>query len=94
MRLARVLLLLETANGGTVWTNDDEQVFTVEADGLEVVDDLDMSQPLLVGADLILTLDYADTVVFEDTTRLIASPEVQVGDGGVPFGSALGGLAI
>lgn len=46
--LSCVNLLLDPADTGLVLPNDDEEIFRVETHALAVVDDLDVSEPLLV----------------------------------------------
>ena len=94
MVLARVNLLLQPGHHGSVRSRDHEKILRVEAEALVLVDDLDVGQPLAIGADLILTLDDQHPFAPQNAPGLTTGLEVQVGDGRVPLRTADGGLAV
>jgi len=83
--LARVNLPEYAAYAGFVHADDHEQILHNEAHVVQLVDDFDVREALLVGANLILTFHDVNTLRFEDTVSFLRSFEVQVEDGIVIF---------
>ena len=85
MVFARVNLPEYAAYSGFVHAHDHEQILHNEAQLIQLVDDFDVSEALLVGANLILAFHDVNTLRFEDTVSFLRSFEVQVEDGVVIF---------
>ena len=87
-------LSLGSADDRAVESDDDEQVLGVEPVFLILVDDLNVSQPLRIGADFILTFDNKNPVLSQDPMRFPRCLKVQIHDSRMPFRLAIGRLTI
>ena len=85
MILARVNLPEHAAYAGFVHADDHEQILHNKTHSVQLVDDFDVREALLVGANLILAFHDVNTLRFEDTVSFLRSFEVQVEDGVVIF---------
>ncbi|PRP93054.1 hypothetical protein ENSA5_45460 [Enhygromyxa salina] len=79
----------QSAHSGRVAAHEHEHVLAVKAHVLVPGDDLDVRQPLLVGADLVLALDDEDPARAEHTAGLEPRTQVEVSHGVVPLRAAL-----
>jgi hypothetical protein len=85
--LACVFLLLQPADPGPIHAHQHKEVFCVKTHRLVTRDDLHVRQPLLVGADLILTFGDKHAFLFQDSVRLAACLDVHIHYGVMPFWS-------
>ena len=89
MILPGVDLFDHAANAGSVFADDNEQVFGDETHLFVGVHDLDVSEALAVGADFVLAFDDEDASVAEDAVSLDAGLDVEVKDGVVVLAAGL-----
>ena len=75
----------DAAYSGFVHADYHEQILHNEAHLVQFVDDFDVSEALLVRANLILAFHDVDAFGFEDSVSFLRSFEVQVEDGIVIF---------
>src|SRR5262249_52618007 len=83
MVLARVFLTDQAAHRLPVRSHDNKQIFGMKSEPRIFVDDLDMGQTLLVGADFVLAFDDQHAVFFENAVRLLARAKIEIEHGGV-----------
>jgi hypothetical protein len=70
----------DAANPGPVHANHHKQVLHHKSHPAEFVDDLDVGQPLLVGAHFVLAFYYVDSIWLEDAVGFPCAHEVEVKD--------------
>jgi predicted ATP-dependent Lon-type protease len=71
-------LLQDAADPGLVAPNDHEQVFHDKTHLGQLVYELDMRQPLLIGANFILAFDNVSSLIFQHPVGLAGRFEVEV----------------
>jgi hypothetical protein len=72
----------------------DEKILGIKAQGLVLVDDLDVSEPLAVGAHLVLAFYDKDAVGTQYAMCFPSGLEIKVQYCVVPLGTAIGSLAV
>lgn len=85
MILAGVDLPDDPTHAWSIVSNDNEQILDDETCRRQFVDDFDVRESLLVGADFILALDDVDAFRPQCPVRLARAGEIQVQDGFVIF---------
>jgi hypothetical protein len=93
--LSGVKLPEYAADPGFVAPNDNKEIFHDEAAFGQFVYDLDVRQPLLVGAHLILAFHNVNPLAFQNPAGLTSGPEIKVQNGLVIFLPAIrGGIVV
>jgi len=88
----RVCLAEACANAWPIKSHQDEEILRDEPEFAKLVDQLNVCQPLLIGAHLIPALDYVNALFAQDTSSLLRCAKIEVEHGFVILfrGSVLG----